>query len=227
MRQALEPYEHVQVWGDADPEQRALIKRWGLSLAYPTLVFLDRSGSPVYTTRGYKKPEPFLADCVKASELLSVSVPEDARSASANETPSGKVLERKGTAGGANASVTPANGVGQSSAKIWYRNAQPNANDGFMNSGIPPVHAVAVPLTPLREASFDIANGKYDSAIAKASKIVEGNPQNVDARYLLAVAYVMTRKYAQAVEQYKSVIKLQPNSRAALLAREGLKKLGQ
>jgi hypothetical protein len=80
--------------------------------------------------------------------------------------------------------------------------------------------------TPVKAAIFDINNGHPEDAIAKLSPLVAKNAKDVQAHYILATAYVLARKYEQAAEQYKTVLKLVPaDSKIAARATEGLRKI--
>ena len=224
----LEPFAHVQIWWDGDAEQKAFAEALG-QRKFPTLVFLDKNGQPVYSAIGYKKPLPFLAECVKASDLLGVSVPDEIRTAVAGLETKGTILTR--TAGQPGSSkpaagsparttatgVTPRAGVNNSTSSLFAFNSpglkapQPDTRETY---------------NPLKEACFDISIGKVEKAINILNDFLPGHANNAEAHYLLAAAYVMTRKYELAGEQYRQVIKLAPDSQLGIRARAGLQKIG-
>ncbi|HEY9791505.1 MAG TPA: hypothetical protein V6D22_13975 [Candidatus Obscuribacterales bacterium] len=218
VQHTLEPYTHIQLWGDTDPDAKALMKSWALRPAYPTLVFLDSRGQPAFTTVGYKKPAPFLAECIKASDLLGVAVPDDARAAANGISPNGTVPRQKPQ------SITkapvndprvnaPSTRV-QQTADDWPRDLLPH---GGMNPN--------AAYDPLKDASFNLNAGNYDTSIAILTKVLQSEPRNIRAHYLLAISYVYSHKYGLASDEYKQVIELQPGSRLAVLARQGLEKI--
>lgn len=57
-------------------EDKEVEAKYGLN-GYPTLVFVDSSGKEVHRTAGYKQSIPFLAECVKAFNKLSLKLPDD------------------------------------------------------------------------------------------------------------------------------------------------------
>jgi thiol-disulfide isomerase/thioredoxin len=57
-------------------EDKEVEKKYGLN-GYPTLVFVDSTGKEVHRTAGYKQSIPFLAECVKAFNKLSIKLPEE------------------------------------------------------------------------------------------------------------------------------------------------------
>lgn len=79
---------------------------------------------------------------------------------------------------------------------------------------------------PIKAAMFDINQGKPRDAIDKLKTLLDKNPNDVRAHYVLAVGYVRARQYAQAASEYKAVLKLAPpDSKLAAMASEGLKKI--
>jgi thiol-disulfide isomerase/thioredoxin len=57
-------------------EDKKVEKKYGQN-GYPTLVFIDFDGVEVHRIVGYKQTVPFLADCVKAMNKLSIKLPEE------------------------------------------------------------------------------------------------------------------------------------------------------
>jgi Flp pilus assembly protein TadD len=211
-------------------------------------VFLDQQGQPKYSVAGYKLPPRFIAECVKASDTIGIAVPGEVRAACAGESATGTVLS--GAPAATATSTTPGNGqssfvgtfarnpAARNEQRLWPTRATP------ASAALPAAGSVVVPETgsaaaqapasapapvaysPLREACFDINNGKCEPAIAILNRLVVSNPCDARAHYLLAVAYVMTHRYSPAAQQYTTVIKLSPNSQLGSRAREGLAKLG-
>jgi TolA-binding protein len=234
VQRTLEPYEHIQLWGDGDPEQKKLAHSLG-GAAYPTIVFLNAKGEPVYKSKGYKKPDRFLADCIKASEILGVSIPEEARALSAGVEPSGSVPAKTPPQTKTDTTGEPAHISAQKDPRRnWVRQAAPAAGQNPFNdpsNSMPPAPANSATMSsgtysPLKAATFAISSGKYDQARSILNNTIAKDSANAEAHYLLAVAYVMSRQYALAADQYRLVIKLQPGSQAANLSRQGLTKLG-
>lgn len=77
----------------------------------------------------------------------------------------------------------------------------------------------------LKDAMFDLNTKKYDQCLEKLNRILARNPNQPDAHYLRAVAYVMLRQYSNAANDYRKVVQLSPNSDLGRKAREGLRKL--
>jgi tetratricopeptide (TPR) repeat protein len=79
---------------------------------------------------------------------------------------------------------------------------------------------------PLKEALFEMNCQRYDSCVSKLSKLISTHPKHVQAHYLLAVTYVMMRKYPEAAAEYNHVLKMAPaNSELSKMATDGLKKI--
>ncbi|HEY9775485.1 MAG TPA: bacterial transcriptional activator domain-containing protein [Planktothrix sp.] len=79
--------------------------------------------------------------------------------------------------------------------------------------------------TPIHRALSELKAGHYDASIAKLDQILTANPGNGQAHYLKAIAYVNTRHYAQAAEEYRAAIRCSPNSELSRLSAAGLIKL--
>jgi tetratricopeptide (TPR) repeat protein len=81
---------------------------------------------------------------------------------------------------------------------------------------------------PVKAAMFDINSGKPKEAIEKLKTVLEKNPKDVQAHYVLAIGYVYAHQSDQAAAQYRTVLKLaSPTSKIAQLATEGLKKIAK
>lgn len=78
---------------------------------------------------------------------------------------------------------------------------------------------------PLKEALFDLHSKEYEKCFNTLNKILLENPNNPSARYVRGVAYVLTRQYAKAADDYRQVLRLLPGSELANRASEGLKKI--
>lgn len=87
----MNSYVRIQVWWDRDAEQKAYAQKIG-SAGFPTIVWLDADGKPIYRAVGYREPKKFLAECVKAGDLLRVYVPPEARQAAGGIKPVGQVI---------------------------------------------------------------------------------------------------------------------------------------
>jgi cytochrome c-type biogenesis protein CcmH/NrfG len=57
------------------------------------------------------------------------------------------------------------------------------------------------------------------------NQILQSDPGNSQAHYLKAVAFVMTRHYSQASDEYRQCLRLNPAPDIANRARVGLAKL--
>jgi Flp pilus assembly protein TadD len=57
------------------------------------------------------------------------------------------------------------------------------------------------------------------------NSIIATAPNNAEAHYIKAVAYVMLRQYIEAANEYKTVLRLLPGSPLAAKAEAGLKNL--
>jgi hypothetical protein len=227
VRRALEPYEHVQVWWDRDAEQKAYAKSLLDRTAFPTLVFLDANGQPVYRTMGYRKPDAFIAECAKASDLLGVAVPYDTRSASQDQTPTGTVIPRQASAAGRSAgkshTIEPGIWTASKDEQVKHR----IASEGFNHAQTDNTHVQNQGVySPIKNACFEVTSGNPEKGISILNQIVQSDSRNAQAHYLLAVAYVKTRRNNLAAQQYRLVMQLEPNSQLCGLARQGLQKIG-
>ncbi len=98
---------------------------------------------------------------------------------------------------------------------------EPSAGKPSQTSATP----AAKTLSPLEQASFAIQSKNFQNSIDLLSLVISKDGKNAQAHYLLAVSYVGVRRYSEAKEEYKIVIKLTPNSKVSQLAEQGLKKL--
>jgi hypothetical protein len=101
--------------------------------------------------------------------------------------------------------------------------AKPPASADDMAPSATPSPAVAD--TPMRRALSAVRLAKYDQALTMLSQILQSDPGNSQAHYLKAVAFVMTRHYSQAADEYRQCLKLNPAPDIANRARAGLAKL--
>ena len=77
---------------------------------------------------------------------------------------------------------------------------------------------------PLEDASIDIRNRKFDSAITRLKDYLTRQPKDGQAHYLLAVSYASTRQYTLAREAYEKTLQYGELS-LQRLATVGLSKL--
>jgi TolA-binding protein len=101
--------------------------------------------------------------------------------------------------------------------------AKPPASADDMAPSATPSPAIAD--TPIRRALSALRLAKYDQALTMLSQILQSDPGNSQAHYLKAVAFVMTRHYSQAADEYRQCLKLNPATDIANRARAGLAKL--
>jgi hypothetical protein len=80
--------------------------------------------------------------------------------------------------------------------------------------------------SPLAEALSLIALSRYDSALKLIDSILSKHPDDAQAHYVKAVALVKMRRYKDAADEYRTVLRIQPEDRVGNLARQGLKKIG-
>jgi len=64
--------------------------------------------------------------------------------------------------------------------------------------------------------------GSFDNACANLEHAVRINPQNVNARYYLAQAYLHQQRVSDAMSQYTRIIVIAPDSDAARLSQKGI-----
>jgi hypothetical protein len=101
--------------------------------------------------------------------------------------------------------------------------AKPPASADDMTPSATPSPAITD--TPMRRALSALRLAKYDQALTMLSQILQSDPGNSQAHYLKAVAFVMTRHYSQAADEYRQCLKLNPAPDIANRARAGLAKL--
>lgn len=77
----------------------------------------------------------------------------------------------------------------------------------------------------LKQAMFYLSSGDYQASVSALNTVLNRNPANAQAHYLLAVTYVHLRDYAQASTHYHQVMKLVPGQKLASLAADGLAKI--
>lgn len=226
----LEPYEHVQIWWDGDPEQKALAESLG-QRKFPTLVFLDQNGQPAYSSIGYKKPVPFLAECVRASDVLGVLVPDDIRQATQGMVTKG-ALTTKPSSLPAGADTRQPGNFRNSPVSRRTIASEPAARESgiwspsFLSQDRSGAAAAKQEYSPIKDACFLISSGNPDKAIGILKSILEANPKNASAHYLFGVASVLCHRSAEAAEHYRQVIRLEPASQLSVRARAGLQKIG-
>lgn len=81
---------------------------------------------------------------------------------------------------------------------------------------------------PMRDAIFAMQTGKYSDSLNLLNQVLSKNKNDLQARYLLGVTYVMLRRYGDATAAYKQVMSSAPaNSQLAKLAAEGLSKIAK
>ena len=79
--------------------------------------------------------------------------------------------------------------------------------------------------TPERKALSAINGGQFARAEKELNALLESAPNNLPARYLLAVALVHQRKYEEARVQYRYIQENSTDPKLSDMAREGLNKL--
>ena len=79
--------------------------------------------------------------------------------------------------------------------------------------------------TPERQALQMIHKGEYAAAEDQLRSVVSGDPSNLHARYLLAVALVYRKNYDEAKTQYNLIIQKSQDSKLIDLATAGLQKI--
>lgn len=80
--------------------------------------------------------------------------------------------------------------------------------------------------TDINVAMFDLSAGRYDKSRDYLRSVLNRNPNDPKAHYLMAVTLVRLRQYEDAAAHYQAVLKLAPGSDLARRASEGLSKLG-
>lgn len=79
--------------------------------------------------------------------------------------------------------------------------------------------------TPERQALQMIHKGEYGAAEDQLRTVVSNDPTNLHARYLLAVALVHRKNYAEAKTQYNLIIQKSQDTKLIDLATAGLEKI--
>lgn len=78
---------------------------------------------------------------------------------------------------------------------------------------------------PLSIAAEEISSKKYDAAITRLKGVIQKSPNNAQAHYLLAVAYVSSRQFASARDEYEATLKFAQDMTLQKLASAGLTKI--
>lgn len=79
---------------------------------------------------------------------------------------------------------------------------------------------------PLRQALLLLNSGREQDAIRLINRMLVQTPGNFQARYVRAVALVRLRRFAEASEEYKTILRFSPDLALRKLAQEGITKLG-
>jgi tetratricopeptide (TPR) repeat protein len=66
-------------------------------------------------------------------------------------------------------------------------------------------------------ATVALNAGDYDSALAQLRKVLDGNPDNDHAHYILSVALTERREYSSALEHLKNAVALNAENRSLAL----------
>jgi tetratricopeptide (TPR) repeat protein len=81
--------------------------------------------------------------------------------------------------------------------------------------------------TDFSDALYLMESGDYAHSRDRLTSVLNRNPSDARAHYLMAVVLVKLRAYDEAAEHYKKTIKLAPDSTLAKRATEGLLKINQ
>ncbi|MBX9666206.1 MAG: hypothetical protein K2X93_01250 [Candidatus Obscuribacterales bacterium] len=96
---------------------------------------------------------------------------------------------------------------------------------------VPPPPPITSPqatsTTPERTALAMIKVGHFQQAETKLRELVLNEPNNMHARYLLAITLVHSRKFQEARSEYAQVVQNSKNPNLVQLAQAGLEKLGK
>lgn len=67
----------------------------------------------------------------------------------------------------------------------------------------------------MRSGNMLLKNGVYDQAVSKYRKVIARDPENFEARYNLAFAYLEWGRYSNAVKEFRKAININPRSAEA------------
>jgi tetratricopeptide (TPR) repeat protein len=81
--------------------------------------------------------------------------------------------------------------------------------------------------TDYSDALYLVSSADYQHARERLTSVLNRDPKDVKAHYLMAVVLVKMRLYALAADHYQTVIKLSPSSTLAQRAEQGLLKIKQ
>ncbi len=101
-------------------------------------------------------------------------------------------------------------------------------NEMHLDGNMPDLPSVSPQANPLREAVWMLESGNAGQSINQLKQLVHANPDNAQAHYLLGVAFVSTRRYADARGEYSEALRIAgASSDIGKLARAGLDKLAK
>jgi tetratricopeptide (TPR) repeat protein len=102
-------------------------------------------------------------------------------------------------------------------------------NPAISMSSEPLIRAESKPVVPqqsdLKEATFALSAGMYEKSRDYLESVLNRNPNDSKAHYLMAITLVHLRQYHAAAQHYKAVIRLAPQTDLARRATNGLSKL--
>jgi tetratricopeptide (TPR) repeat protein len=79
--------------------------------------------------------------------------------------------------------------------------------------------------TEMADAVFNLSSGRFDASKDCLSTVLNRDPNNPKAHYLMAVTLVNLREYKEAISHYQKVLTLAPNTELAKRASAGLDKI--
>jgi len=77
----------------------------------------------------------------------------------------------------------------------------------------------------LEEAKFELLAGRYDSAERFLMKVIEEEPNNIDALFNLGILYEITHQNSKALEYFNRVLEISPDHKEAREHAENLTEL--
>jgi len=80
---------------------------------------------------------------------------------------------------------------------------------------------------PLRQAMLFINSSREEAAVGLMDRVLVQTPGNFQARYVRAVALVRLRRFAEASDEYKTIMRFAPDEALKKLAQEGITKLSE